>query len=376
MLNQIKSHVDILHIIGAFAAGGAERFVVDLLRTLKKQNIPVGIFALSSKKDKAGSQMCNILHNEGIPYGWGPTENIRFRSVYCYAKQLYRSKPNIVHLHTPNTELAHFLGTTFYKKKHNIMRTLHTTKIHPKLWYWQALRANQTKTSIACSSAVKEAFASRIEQEIITIQNGVMFDWPIQTESTQNQYQKKLNLSKSLYHFINVGRLGGDSLESAAKSHNILIQAWKKGHLGNSGCQLHLVGDGNLRSQLEQLAGGDPSILFHGIKNNVHDWLLAANCFVMPSRHEGLPIAAIEAIGTGLPCIFTDIAPLKELKPPLVMWSQVDDVNKLADNLLQTKKNKTTVAFVEVENLRHRFGMDKVAARYIACYTKYCNFTK
>lgn len=375
MTRLIKSHIKILHVIGAFAAGGAERFVVDLLRSLKKQNISVGVYALSCTKDKAGEQMCDTLKKEGIPFGNGPTETIRFRSFFSYVKQLYHAKPNIIHLHTPNTELAHFLGTKFYKKQHAAIRTLHNTNIPNNKWYWHALRNNQTKISIACSSAVQEAFAQEISQEIITIQNGIMFDWPVQTTSIQRQFQTKLDISNSLYHFLNVGRLGGNSLESAAKGHNILIQAWKEADLGNLGCQLHLIGDGNLRTQLEQLAAGDPSILFHGVKNNVHDWLLAADCFVMPSRHEGLPIAAIEAIGSGLPCVFSDIAPLRELKSPVAIWSQVNDFQKLADNLSKIKEIKKSVPKAKVKNLRHRFGMGKVADRYLNCYIKHCNFS-
>ena len=53
----------------------------------------------------------------------------------------------------------------------------------------------------------------------------------------------------------------------------------------------------------------------------------------MPSRFEGLPIAAIEAVGSGLPCIFTEIPSLRELAPPVALWCKVNDVESLAAQL-------------------------------------------
>lgn len=46
--------------------------------------------------------------------------------------------------------------------------------------------------------------------------------------------------------------------------------------------------------------------MFLGVKPNVQDYLFAADCYVMPSFYEGLPVAGIEAECSGLPCFFSD----------------------------------------------------------------------
>ena len=368
---QAENHpfnVDVLHVIGAFAAGGAERFVVDLLRTLNQQGLSVGLLALSAKEDAAGRLMRQSLKHDGIPFQWGPTERVGARSLAWYLKRLIEIRPQIVHLHTPNTELAHFLASKVYRKKHALFRTLHNTHIPDKAGYWKAIHKNSATISIACSEPVRGRFAPVLKGKIVTIENGINFDWPVQTPTIQKQHQEKLRLSHDHHHFLNIGRQGGESPESAQKAHDVLIKAWKHGGLGQHGCLLHLLGDGNLRNALEQLATGDNSILFHGTRSDVHDWLLAADCFVMPSRHEGLPIAGIEAAGSGLPCIFSDIPPLHALSAPAVLWTAVDDYRQLAAKLVEMAENKAVVPQDATEKLRRNFGIEKTAALYHKCY--------
>jgi glycosyltransferase involved in cell wall biosynthesis len=74
--------------------------------------------------------------------------------------------------------------------------------------------------------------------------------------------------------------------------------------------QLHLliVGDGDLRSSLRaqvQAAGIDCNVHFLGNRSDVPSILAASDVFVLPSLWEGLPMALIEAMASGLPVIAT-----------------------------------------------------------------------
>ncbi len=362
------SKVEVIHIIGSFVAGGAERFVVDLVRAMKRQGLSVGILALSSKKDRVGNVLCDLLREEGIYFSYGTTERVRFNSIFWYIKELYRLKPKIVHLHTPNTELAHLIGMKFYKKKHLLFRTIHCTRIPSNRWYRLAILNIDANLSIMCSYTAENIFSKLIKGDSITVQNGVDFNWPIQTKKLRDDYKKKLGLTSGLYHFLNIGRQAGESLKDNQKAHDTLINAWIKGHLVDQNCQLNLIGDGNLSGQLKELAKNDKSIVFHGIKDNAHEWLLAADCYVMPSRSEGLPIAGIEAAGTGLPCIFTDIGPLKELNPHVVLWVSVDDVEQLSKRLIEIMEAAINIDSSKVVEIRNRFGINDVAKIYGQIY--------
>jgi len=73
----------------------------------------------------------------------------------------------------------------------------------------------------------------------------------------------------------------------------------------------HIYGDGPMRDELEQLAGDN--LVFHGHQSNMeHQWR-NIGLLVMPSRHEGLPLAALEAMAHGIPVCAFDVGALDRL---------------------------------------------------------------
>ena len=84
----------------------------------------------------------------------------------------------------------------------------------------------------------------------------------------------------------------------------------------------------------------------------------------MPSRYEGLPIAAIEAVGTGLPCVFTDIPPLRELHAPAVTWTDVNNIGQLAEALQTISANCPQASESATLEFRSWFGIGRTAMAY------------
>jgi len=66
--------------------------------------------------------------------------------------------------------------------------------------------------------------------------------------------------------------------------------------------------------QLAQKLGLTERVRFLGALQDVRPALYAADIFVMPSLFEGFGIAAIEALATGLPAVFTDVAGLRDFR--------------------------------------------------------------
>ena len=64
----------------------------------------------------------------------------------------------------------------------------------------------------------------------------------------------------------------------------------------------------NARALVKNLHLED-SVQFLGIRKDVPDLMQAMDCFVLPSRFEGLGIVGIEAQASGLPCIVSDRVP-------------------------------------------------------------------
>lgn len=358
----------VVHVIGALAAGGAERFVSELVQEFMKCGIDVILLILSNRVDAVGNQMRLDLERAGVRLHAGPTIRVGARTVLWYMRTLYEERPDIVHLHTPNTELAHYLATRFYRVPHRTYRTLHSVRPSTSLPMRLARQAIKVNTSIACGIAVHTAHRSSLRGKLITVENGVRFNWPIRSDEIASEAKRVRGFDNRQFHFLTIGSMNGQNLQDSPKAHNILIDAWRRGKLGKRACVLHILGDGTLRGQLTTLADGDNSIVFHGIKPNVHEWLLAADCYVMPSRYEGLPIAGIEAAGTGLPCIFSDIAPLRELQVPQALSVPSNDVEALKRALFQAATERPHVDMSEVTHFRNRFDIQETAKTYAALY--------
>ena len=74
-----------------------------------------------------------------------------------------------------------------------------------------------------------------------------------------------------------------------------------------------LVGDGSARPELENKAKELLSkVAFTGSTKEVEMYLAKANCFILFSKDEGLPISIIEGMRAGLPVIGTNIAGIPE----------------------------------------------------------------
>ncbi len=73
----------------------------------------------------------------------------------------------------------------------------------------------------------------------------------------------------------------------------------------------YCLGDGPMRDALQARHRGHVS--FFGAVPNVSQYLTAADLVLMPSRHEGLPMAALEAMALGVPVAAFTVGGLPEL---------------------------------------------------------------
>lgn len=82
--------------------------------------------------------------------------------------------------------------------------------------------------------------------------------------------------------------------------------------------RLALVGDGPLRSELQNLAHSlnlAEKVDFLGTipQPRVSEWMQRVRLFVLPSLAEGLPVALLEALASGTPCIGTDVSGIPDV---------------------------------------------------------------
>lgn len=112
-----------------------------------------------------------------------------------------------------------------------------------------------------------------------------------------------------------VGRL------SEQKGQFLLIEAARILRDSGINFELVLVGDGELRSEIEQLIAAAKlqncvRLIGWQTSQQVRNWLQKCRAFVLPSFAEGLPVSIMEAFAAGRPVVSTFIAGTPELVRP------------------------------------------------------------
>ena len=96
------------------------------------------------------------------------------------------------------------------------------------------------------------------------------------------------------------------------KNHKFIIDVFNEVQKVKEDSVLMLVGDGDLRHEIEQKVqdlGLSDKVIFTGVRSDVNDLMQAMDVFLFPSIYEGLGIVLIEAQAAGLKCVISDNIP-------------------------------------------------------------------
>jgi glycosyltransferase involved in cell wall biosynthesis len=146
---------------------------------------------------------------------------------------------------------------------------------------------------------------------------------------------------------------------------------------------LHIlfVGDGELREELQlqvREAGVEGHIHFLGFRQDIPELLAASDCFVLPSLWEGLPMALVEAMATGLPIIATEVSGSKQAMINgetglLVGPGDVAQLEEAMVRLLSQPDQARAMGSAAQRRVESNFGASKQAEEHIALYHRQRN---
>lgn len=135
------------------------------------------------------------------------------------------------------------------------------------------------------------------------------------------------------------------------KNHSLLIDIFFT-FLKEQDAILMLIGEGELQESIKQKVknlGIENNVIFLGKKKDIYRYYQAMDLFLLPSRYEGLPVVAIEAQASGLPCIISSNITLetKILNSTHFVSGGVEEyVTKIMQNICYDRKD----AFNEMRN--------------------------
>jgi glycosyltransferase involved in cell wall biosynthesis len=161
---------------------------------------------------------------------------------------------------------------------------------------------------------------------------------------------------------------------SPEKGVDVLLDAWALAP-GPRRATLCVVGDGPERAALESRAarlGVAASVRFEGASGDVGPWLRAADAFVLPSRTEGLSLALLEAMASGVAIVATDVGASAEAAGPggalLVPPGRPAELADALAAVLWDRERALALGRVARDRAVARFGIGAVAARHLDLY--------
>lgn len=157
----------------------------------------------------------------------------------------------------------------------------------------------------ACSKTASAfMFESKVKNnDVVILNNSVDTNKFKFDATTRKKLRSSFNLKDNDFAILHVGRF------AKQKNHRHLILIFNELLKTEPTAKLFLIGDGILLNEIKEQVKSlqiDQSVVFLGLKNNVYEYMNMADCFVMPSFHEGLPIVAVEAQSADLPCVLSE----------------------------------------------------------------------
>lgn len=134
------------------------------------------------------------------------------------------------------------------------------------------------------------------------IRNGIDTKKYLFDQSLREQVRRDLSIPMDCLVVGHVGRF------TKQKNHRMLLDIFDAIHRMRGDARLILIGAGPLEKEIREKTKGlqlENSVLFLGVRKDVPNLMQAMDVFLMPSLYEGLPIAAVEAQASGLPCILS-----------------------------------------------------------------------
>ncbi len=172
---------------------------------------------------------------------------------------------------------------------------------------------------------------------------------------------------EGLKHIVHVG---GFSFE---KNHSGLLKIFCEVLNLNPGVHLHLVGDGPLKSKIEEeinKLGLTNFITFYGFVNNPLSYIKAADILVLPSIIEGLPGVLLEAMFCKTPVIAYNVGGISE-----IVSSQTGSLIEKGDEagfvkaVLETLENPNSGKIEAAHRMVVKEHMNKeIALRFVEVY--------
>jgi glycosyltransferase involved in cell wall biosynthesis len=297
---------------------------------------------------------------------WAPRSKGLEAFVHTFLGVLYAAvkRPDILHIHAigpgimavPARLLGRKVVVTHHGPNYDHQGWGRFSRFVLQLGEFFGMRISQRR--IVISNVIRELVRRKHKIDSDLIPNGIVVpEMPITSHAL-----KSFGLDAGRYVLL-VGRLVPE------KRHKDLIEAFRMA--GLSGWKLVLVGSsdhpGAYMREVVEIAECSPNVVMTGFQTGLalRELYAHAAMFVLPSSHEGLPIAMLEALSYGLPVIASDIPANLEIGLGAEHYFPLGNVSILSQRL--TEFSMMPLASSDREQrrqwVRERYDWHDIAAR-------------
>jgi len=286
--------------------GGQERVALDLAGAQVRRGHEVSAVSLAPLPHGvlASEFQARGITLHSVPKG----ASFDVRTVARLARWLRASRIDVVHTHNPQplaygAPAGRLARAVVVHTKHGV-----NPERGRKLWL-RRVGGHLADAYVAVSDATAEV--ARRNRECLpgrlqVIPNGVDLEAYRPDETARRDVRAELGIPADAWLFGTVGRV------SVEKDHALLVRA--AGPLLGPRVRLMIVGDGtelaNVRAAARKL---EPWVTLTGVRHDIARVLASFDAFVLSSRSEGLPLALLEAMATGLPVVSTNVGGVSEV---------------------------------------------------------------
>lgn len=295
--------VRVMVLVDTLQAGGAERVAVDLASALDPRAFEPYVVVT-----KRGGPLEEQLAEAGVPYVVLWRRRLLSLRPFLRALRIAR-RTDLIHSHLFGNNvwgavLARLARVPLVAHEHNrVARVRFESLLDRALIAPAAARV----LCVSDASAGQLVGAGHARSRVEVVPNGVRLERAL----PRAEARARLGLPDEA---VVIGAVASLRPE---KGHDVLLHAFAS-LVRDRGAPLRLclVGDGWCREELEALAaalGISQSVDFAGARSDAPCLQSAFDVSVLPSRSEGLPLAALEALAAGTPLVATRVGALPEL---------------------------------------------------------------
>lgn len=335
--------IRVLQITDHLEMGGIQAFLMNLYRNINRDEVQFDFLIFRNTKQWYEDEINEL----GGKIYKAPGRKKGIIKCYKYLNNFFKTHPEYKIVHYNASSLSFILPLKIAKAYNVDKRIIHChsssfmgNTIHKYLHFLHKKQISKlANIYLSCSKPATEWMYGNtpIFNKVIMVKNGINCDKYLYSEEIRDDYRNKLNLNNS-YVVGHVGRF------SKVKNHSFLIDIFCELKKLQNNAVLLLVGDGELKSEIEKLTetkGVSSSVKFLGNRNDVSKLMQAMDILVMPSFYEGFPVTIVEAEASGLPIIMSDTITNEVCVNSNITIKSLNDSSK--NWAIEALKNKTRI---------------------------------